>query len=596
MVKLNFKKTLWLQTIVVILISGIFVLWILYALNGYLKRSSVNSLKKVVVTPLKILEFYHKEEIEGKLTRKEAQEKAKEVISRLRWGMDGKNYFWINTADISNIRMVMHPYKPSLNGKDLTNLKDKQGNCLFYNMVKAVNDSPDGAGFVRYWWQYKGETGRIESKVSYVKLFRPYGWIVGAGVYECDLFQESWNIIKHFVYMSFSIGCGIGILIFILSFFITHRLSRSIEQLIVRVKDLAEGEANLTMFLDVNKIRCNDKMDCNDSNCYSYGKEGWCWQEVGTLSNRPECRAIKSGQISSCEKCKVFKEVAVTELDRIGIYINAFIVRLNRIITEVKEKASIVTEETKKLYSVSDKMSEAVDTTMNGTLTMKDAAEETSDGIVTVASSMEEMASAVSEVAQNTSNASNQAREAKEAAANASEVVERLSDASSKINEITQLIASIAEQTNLLALNATIEAARAGEAGKGFSVVANEVKELAKQTGDSVEEIDEIVRAISIGAKEVQDSINNILDIINTLADLADGIAAAIEEQTATTGEVSDHTQQVSDKVKRILKETERIASVASSAKDGTISVKESAQMMNSRFNELYQILNQFKV
>ncbi len=596
MVKLNFKRILWFQTIIVILVSGMFVLWILYTLNGYLQHSSVNSLKKVVITPIKILEFYHKEELEGRLTRKEAQEKAKEAISRLRWGMDGKNYFWINTADISNIRMVMHPYKPSLNGKDITNFQDKQGNRLFHDMVRVVHDNFDGAGFVKYWWQYKGKTKRIEPKISYVKLFRPWNWIVGAGVYECDLFQESWNIIKHFLYKSFAMGCGLGILIFLFSFFTINKLLKSIEQVRLRVKDLAEGEANLTMFLDVTKATCHDKRACNDRNCSNYGKQGWCWQEVGTLSHVPKCRAIKNGELSSCEDCKVFKMVAVTELDRISIYINAFVARLNRIITEVKDKASIVTEETEKLYNASEKMYVAVDTTMNGALTMKDAAEDTSDGIVTVASSMEEMTSAINEVAQNTDNASIQAREAREAASNASKVVERLSEASHKINEITKLIASIAEQTNLLALNATIEAARAGEAGKGFSVVANEVKELAKQTGDSVVEIDEIVKAISGESKEVQDSIHNILCIINTLADLADGIVAAIEEQTATTGEVSGQTQELSHKVQHILNETEKIVSVADGAKGGTNSVKESAQTIKVRFDELYKLLNQFKV
>ena len=77
-------------------------------------------------------------------------------------------------------------------------------------------------------------------------------------------------------------------------------------------------------------------------------------------------------------------------------------------------------------------------------------------------------------------------REATEQAHGVQNVISHLAETSKKIGEVNQIISQVAEQTNLLALNATIEAARASEAGKGFAVVSGEVKELAKQIGNSV--------------------------------------------------------------------------------------------------------------
>ena len=81
----------------------------------------------------------------------------------MRWGDEGKDYFWITDMHPT---MIMHPYLPELDGQDLTSYQDKAGNHLFVAMVDEVEKN--GSGFVEYYWQYKDDPSRIVPKLSYV--------------------------------------------------------------------------------------------------------------------------------------------------------------------------------------------------------------------------------------------------------------------------------------------------------------------------------------------------------------------------------------------------------------------------------------------
>lgn len=106
----------------------------------------------------------------------------KRVVAQLRdMRYDGKEYFWINDM---HPRMVMHPTKPDMEGQDLTENKDPHGKPLFVEMVQVVK--ANGAGFVNYEWPRPGSDKPIP-KISYVKAYLPWGWIIGSGIYVDDI-------------------------------------------------------------------------------------------------------------------------------------------------------------------------------------------------------------------------------------------------------------------------------------------------------------------------------------------------------------------------------------------------------------------------
>ena len=151
-----------------------------------------------------ILAAHAQKEADGLLSREQAQSSAIANLRRLRYGPELKDYFWINDM---HPRIVMHPYRPDLEGKDISGFTDPKGKHLFVEFVKVVQ--AHGAGYVDYEWQWKDDPGRIVPKISYVKGFEPWGWIVGTGIYVEDVRAEIASITRKLTVICLGILCVI---------------------------------------------------------------------------------------------------------------------------------------------------------------------------------------------------------------------------------------------------------------------------------------------------------------------------------------------------------------------------------------------------
>ena len=141
-------------------------------------------------------------------TIEQAKKEAITIISDMRWGDELKDYFWITDT---LPRMIMHPYRPSLNGQDLSDYQDLGGKRLFVEMVRTVQKQNDG--YVDYTWQWKDDSTKIVPKLSYVKAFEPWGWLVGTGIYIEDVKREISKITSRLLWISAIITMLIGTLI-----------------------------------------------------------------------------------------------------------------------------------------------------------------------------------------------------------------------------------------------------------------------------------------------------------------------------------------------------------------------------------------------
>ncbi|RYF46282.1 MAG: hypothetical protein EOO27_39710, partial [Comamonadaceae bacterium] len=133
------------------------------------------SVRQTVEVAHSLVAYYHSLSIQGKLPEAQAQQMAKDALRPMRYS--GSEYLWIN--DMAPV-MLMHPIRPELDGKNLSENKDPTGKRLFVAFVDMVKQN--GAGFVPYLWPKPGATDPVQ-KISYVKGFAPWGWVIGSGVY-----------------------------------------------------------------------------------------------------------------------------------------------------------------------------------------------------------------------------------------------------------------------------------------------------------------------------------------------------------------------------------------------------------------------------
>ncbi len=182
----------------------------------------------------------------GQMKLDEAKELLIRHIKSLRYN---KNYyFWIN--DMNHV-MIMHPIKPEMDGLDLTDNRDTSGKYLFREYVSVCNSN--GAGFVDYMWPKPGEEKPVP-KISYVKLYKPWGWIIGGGIYIDDV-QNEINQLRLYMLMGTLV---FTILTILLATIIGTGITRPLQKVIEGLQDIASGKGRDTMVKQIAITSCDE--------------------------------------------------------------------------------------------------------------------------------------------------------------------------------------------------------------------------------------------------------------------------------------------------------------------------------------------------
>lgn len=236
LVRISFP--IWLTFI--LFVVSIFFLFI-PSLKQNLMAQKKEGIKQLIDSNCSLFEEYQKKVEQGELTLSEAQKKAINQMRTLRYGNEGKDYFWINDK---HPFMIMHPYRPELEGKDLTHFKDAQGNYPFIAMVEKVVQ--EGSGYVNYYWQWKDSPDKVVPKISYVKGFEPWGWILGTGIYTNDVKSEIRSVLKSLSIISIVIL----MILLVVSFYLTIQAIRSENERRESVDKLYQSERLHRRFID----------------------------------------------------------------------------------------------------------------------------------------------------------------------------------------------------------------------------------------------------------------------------------------------------------------------------------------------------------
>lgn len=187
-----------------------------------------------------------------------------------------------------------------------------------------------------------------------------------------------------------------------------------------------------------------------------------------------------------------------------------------------------------------------------GASAIDQSARTTTDNVASLVSATEELTASISEVGVLAGSTSRASREVVDRTQQTADSMIQLREASDQIGEVVSLIRTVASQTNLLSLNAMIEASRVGEAGRGFAVVANEVKALARETGDATGQITRQVSSVQDLARVVTTALETVKGTIDQLSGMAEQVSVAVEQQSAATQEISAHLSQVADGAREV--------------------------------------------
>ncbi|HHF3064932.1 TPA: methyl-accepting chemotaxis protein [Vibrio diabolicus] len=460
------------------------------------------------------------------------KEAAKEILKAMRFESDG--YFFAYDSQGVN---TLHAIKPSLEGKNLYDLKDENGVAVIAGLIDA---SQKGDGFLYFSW-HKPTIDAQAPKLGYAEYLSKWDWVLGTGVYIDDIDQQvamhrelKTQELKEHTLSAVLISVVGLIITSILTSIVVSKGIQPLQHVAASLKDVAAGGGDLTARL---KVESQD--------------------EVG--------------------------EVAAA--------FNEFMDKLHPLMQDIHRSATTVQTVSQSLNSQTSQASGQMqdhcletDKVVTAVTQMSMTAKEVASNTNATAQAIEDANSQVTEAQREVEQAIEGITELVTEIDSTSDAISELSLQTEKITKVLDVIGEIAEQTNLLALNAAIEAARAGEQGRGFAVVADEVRSLASRTQNSTHEIGDMLKQLQNGVSRavstmsvsqkrgvktaeesalIQQSLSGVHHSIGTIRDMGIQTASAAEEQSAVAEDINQNLvaiQQIVNNINETLQHAESIS------------------------------------
>ncbi|MBP2658285.1 MAG: chemotaxis sensory transducer [Firmicutes bacterium] len=516
--------------------------------NIYLQKDI--QIKNNVEIAHSTVEYYYTLSKSGVMADQEAQERAKEVISKMRYGSDG--YFWIDNDQYINL---MHATKPETVGQNRSNTQDAKGNYMVKNYIEGALQHKDSGYYSSFWFPKPNET-EASMKRGYVKLFQPWGWIICSGVYIDDVEKAIAGEINGIIM--------INVLLMFISLVFAYLFSRKtivapLQNIIEKIREIANSGGDLTQ-----RIQVSSKDELGEL--------------AGTVNDMTQNLAQLIRQVAlTTEQVSASSEELTASASQSSEVAN----QIAAVLTEVAAAADQQYSTTNHVVEIVENMSQSVQQAVHNTKLAAERSEQTAkaaqEGVISIKATIGQM------------------NDIERTVINSAGLVDKLGDRSKEIGQIVSTIANIANQTNLLALNAAIEAARAGEHGKGFAVVAEEVRKLAEQSETASEQIRQLISEIqqdtekavhamdegTLAVKQGTENINATGDTFGEIATLVNHVTDEIQRTVAAIHDIAEGAKQVASSMEVLDGVSDKTASktqtVSASTEEQTASIEEIA-------------------
>lgn len=543
----------------------------------HLTELGQTNMKNGVKMAIQMINGLNDEVLKGHLSIDEAQEKVKTALigpkntdgtrtntNKIDLGKNG--YFFV--LDEKGTELA----HPSLEGKNVWNLKDQNGYYYIHDIVKKAKA---GGGFTTYDWPLPNNEKQIAQKTTYSEVDPNWGWVISAGTYSTD-FNKPANSILYVLIITLAITLIVGSII---TYLFSKHLASPIKKLTLQMGELASGNLAID---DTNSKRKD---------------------EIGQLMNSMNYMKEKlRNMILSITKVS---DHVTSQSEELTQYADEVGIGTTQIATTMQELSNGAEEQANSATTLLEKMSDFSETIMQVAIQGESVKESSGQMLRMTEQGGQDMQQSVQQM-----------HVIDERIKQSLEMVKGLDHKTSQITDLVKVIKDISEQTNLLSLNAAIEAARAGEHGKGFAVVADEVRKLADQVTQSITNITSIVTDIQNESKQVVDTLEDGYQLVadgtkqinvtgTTFKNLKDTIENAgnlVENMAAAMFNVLDNTKEINESIDTIASVSEETAAgveeVTATTEQSSSSMEEvakSAKMLEEQATNLNSLIQQFK-